>query len=260
MRGITKRTLAILGAFAFVLGVAGTYAETPSTLTREGTLGPISAQEHLERVRRQARLAIQRYEQRSALNHASRPYTNQYVLDLGDLARSLSGKPRDWFGQSPAWYQATSEDPAPNPDWRKRRIAELRREADQGNAVAQRKLGQEYEHADPGEAVRWYRVAADQGDVLSRCLLGIMYYRGEGVPQDYAAAVQWLWAASDHYLCALWWIGEVYAASKNTIYAYAWWSVAAAKGSDDAREDRDDLYENMTGEEIATAQTIAGDL
>ena len=41
---------------------------------------------------------------------------------------------------------------------------------------------------DAAEAVRWFRLAAEQGDALAQCFLGVMYATGGGVPQDDAAA------------------------------------------------------------------------
>nr|WP_213395103.1 tetratricopeptide repeat protein [Yoonia sp.] len=45
---------------------------------------------------------------------------------------------------------------------------------------------------DYAEAVRWYRLAADQGFSHAQYNLGWMYHNGQGVPQDYAEAVRWL--------------------------------------------------------------------
>ena len=42
---------------------------------------------------------------------------------------------------------------------------------------------------DYAEAVKWFRLAADQGDATAQFNLGIMYAKGQGVPQDYAEAV-----------------------------------------------------------------------
>ena len=44
---------------------------------------------------------------------------------------------------------------------------------------------------DAAEAVRWYRLAAEQGDVLAQFTLWVMYDIGRGVPQDPAEAVAW---------------------------------------------------------------------
>jgi TPR repeat protein len=39
--------------------------------------------------------------------------------------------------------------------------------------------------------VRWYRLAAYQGQANAQNALGVMYQNGEGVPQDYVEAVRW---------------------------------------------------------------------
>ena len=41
---------------------------------------------------------------------------------------------------------------------------------------------------DYAEAVKWFRLAADQGDAGAQSILGVMYDEGHGVPQDYAEA------------------------------------------------------------------------
>ena len=45
---------------------------------------------------------------------------------------------------------------------------------------------------DYQEALKWYRLAAEQGDANAQCSLGVMYYEGQGVQQDYKAAIK-LW-------------------------------------------------------------------
>ena len=44
---------------------------------------------------------------------------------------------------------------------------------------------------DEAEAVRWYRLAAEQGDAAAQFNLGLMYANGEGVLKDEAEAVRW---------------------------------------------------------------------
>ena len=45
---------------------------------------------------------------------------------------------------------------------------------------------------DAAEAVRWYRLAAEQGFARAQNNLGVMYTNGEGVPQDNVEAHMWL--------------------------------------------------------------------
>jgi hypothetical protein len=68
--------------------------------------------------------------------------------------------------------------------------------ADQGYARAQSNLGLMYDSGigvpeDSAEAARWYRLAADQGDANAQGMLGSMYATGQGVPQDYVQAHMW---------------------------------------------------------------------
>ena len=53
---------------------------------------------------------------------------------------------------------------------------------------------------DDAEAVRWYRLAADQGLANAQYNLGVMYADGEGVPEDDAEAVRWYRLAADQGL------------------------------------------------------------
>jgi uncharacterized protein len=50
---------------------------------------------------------------------------------------------------------------------------------------------------DDREAVKWFRLSAEQGDPTAQTMLGAMYEWGRGVTQDYGEAMNWLRAASD---------------------------------------------------------------
>jgi uncharacterized protein len=47
------------------------------------------------------------------------------------------------------------------------------------------------------DALRWYRIAADQGSVAALVALGDLYVHGQAVPQDLAAAFLWYRKAAD---------------------------------------------------------------
>ena len=51
---------------------------------------------------------------------------------------------------------------------------------------------------DEAEAVRWYRLAAEQGDAEAQFNLGAMYAIGRGVPQDDVTAHMWFNLAESH--------------------------------------------------------------
>ncbi len=68
--------------------------------------------------------------------------------------------------------------------------------AKQGNAKAQYNLGLMYRKGqgvpqDDAEAVGWWRKAAEQGNAGAQNNLGFMYSNGLGVTQDYAEAMGW---------------------------------------------------------------------
>jgi uncharacterized protein len=72
----------------------------------------------------------------------------------------------------------------------------LREQAVQGNAVAQARLGAQYEQGkgvpqDFKEAYKWIHLAVAQGNADAQFTLGWMYELGEGVPLDAKEAINW---------------------------------------------------------------------
>ncbi len=81
-------------------------------------------------------------------------------------------------------------------------LTEFRPLAQQGDARAQYNLGVIYSKGqgvpqDYAEALHWYRQAAEQGDASGQFGLGGMYLDGRGVPRDYAEAVRWYRQAAE---------------------------------------------------------------
>jgi len=74
--------------------------------------------------------------------------------------------------------------------------------------------------------VRGYRLAAEQGHAGAQAQLGLMYTKGQRVPQDYVQAHMWL-------------------------------SLAAAQGDKRAPKRRDRLAKKMTPAQLAEAQRLA---
>lgn len=64
--------------------------------------------------------------------------------------------------------------------------------ARRGLAEAQTAIAQYYrKRADYPVAVRWYKMAAEQGEYAALVAMGEMSFKGEGVPQDSVAAAKW---------------------------------------------------------------------
>lgn len=81
-------------------------------------------------------------------------------------------------------------------------IDEIRKAAEQGNADAQRKLGLKYFNGngvpqDYQKASEWYRKASEQGDEMAQWFWGGMYDEGKGVPKDINQALLWYAKAAE---------------------------------------------------------------
>jgi len=83
-----------------------------------------------------------------------------------------------------------------------------------------------YNRQDYKEAVRLYRLSAEQGNALAQYNLGMVYKNGEGVPQD------------------------------DTL-AHMWWNIAGSKGHEEATDKRVLLEKIMTESQIKKANELA---
>ena len=137
--------------------------------------------------------------------------------------------------------------------------------------AAQYNLGVMYRNGrgvsrDQTEAVRWYRLAADQGDARAQYHLGVMYGNGRGVPQDQTEAVRWFRLAADQGdTDAQFNLGFMYATgvgvSQDYVAAHMWYDLAGARSSGNQRDtyigERDSVATRMTPEQIAEAERLA---
>ena len=110
--------------------------------------------------------------------------------------------------------------------------------------------------------VKWYRKAADQGDVDAQFNLGVIYENGYGVPENDALAVKWYRkAANQGYASAQYNLGHMYDSGRgmpeNSIRAYVWWSMGKTQGHANAGKNIDILKTEMTPKQIATGQALA---
>ena len=119
---------------------------------------------------------------------------------------------------------------------------------------------------DDAEAVRWYHLAAEQGEASAQNNLGVMYGTGEGVPEDDAEAVRWYrLAAEQSHASAQNNLGVMYGAGEgvpqDNIEAHMWLNLAASRSSGADRERsvgvRDRVAERMTPADLSEAQRRA---
>jgi hypothetical protein len=111
------------------------------------------------------------------------------------------------------------------------------------------------------EAVRWFRLAAEQGYAIAQNNLGRMYRNGDGVPENDAEAVKWFRLAAEQGIAiAQSNLGFTYAngfgVPQNNFMAYVWWSVAAAQGNEPARTYRNAVSAQLTPTLLGQAKQI----
>jgi hypothetical protein len=115
---------------------------------------------------------------------------------------------------------------------------------------------------DYKEAIKWYRLAAEQGEEDAQFALGVMYDQGQGVPQDYKEAVKWYrLAANQGERASQFNLGLMYydglGVPKNYVQAHMWYNLAGANGEAKGIKNRDLIAQKMTAVQIAEAQRLA---
>ena len=138
---------------------------------------------------------------------------------------------------------------------------------------------------DPAEAMKWYRMAAEQGHPLAQYKLGMLHRNGFDVvtrvrsnafgvearatPSQrlgiaYVEALKWLTLAAKQGLPdAQYNLGLMYASGAGIpadfVSAYLWWAVAVEYGSQEAREKLFFLEQLMSKADVGRARTLAGE-
>ena len=115
-----------------------------------------------------------------------------------------------------------------------------------------------YAKHDFATALKLLLPLAENGNAEAQATLGTMYDYGQGVTQDFAAAIRWwrLAAAQGNALAQVN-LGLAYGVKQDFGRAYTWLSAAAAQGFPNAEVFRATFAERMTREQIAAAQAAA---
>jgi hypothetical protein len=120
-----------------------------------------------------------------------------------------------------------------------------------------------HDRGDFVTAIKLWRPLADQGVAQAQFFLGTMYENGKGVAQDYGEAMKWYRLAADYpaYAAPLYALGLMYSkgrgVAQDNVRAYAWYDVAAASGDHVGGMLRDGLAKKMTPAQIEQAQRIS---
>jgi len=114
------------------------------------------------------------------------------------------------------------------------------------------------------EAVKWFKLAAGNGDVYAAYTLGKTFHEGDGIPQDYAEAMKWFRLAAEMGDAnSQYRVAEMYQSGtgieKDYVAAYAWLSLAIGNGAN-KRGIRDNLERDMNASQIAEGKALAESL
>ena len=111
--------------------------------------------------------------------------------------------------------------------------------ANEGVAEAQNMIGVCYYNGNVVEqnysvAVEWFRKAAEQGEAWANYNLGLCYEKGKGVEVDFKTAIKWYRTAADYYnhVVAQIRLAEIYyEVMQDKEQAMVWYRKAAEQGN-----------------------------
>jgi TPR repeat protein len=122
-----------------------------------------------------------------------------------------------------------------------------RKAANQGHTRAMMNLVRLNAFGDGGEAMTMLKPLADAGDADAQYAVGLMYRRGQGVPQDYATAMTWYRKAAEQgHVKAQTGLGASYrkghGVEQNDQLALKWTRLGAEQGNADAQRGLGSIY------------------
>jgi TPR repeat protein len=151
----------------------------------------------------------------------------------------------------------------------KQAYAELLPLAEQGNVSAQTAIGVMYFNGqgvaqDFSAALVWLNIAANQGHDVAQFNLAVMHDSGSGTDQNFTEAVKWYrLAASQKHVMAQFNLASMFQSgdgvNKDLTRAHMWFNIASTLGHADAAARVAQLEAEMTPQQIATAQALAGE-
>ena len=119
-----------------------------------------------------------------------------------------------------------------------------------------------YERQDYKTAYKLWLPLAEQGDADAQVLLGVMYDKGQGVPQDYKESIKWYrLSAEQGFASAQYNLGVMYAKGRgfpqDYILAHMWLNLSGANGYKRGIKLRNLAEKKMTASQIEKARELA---
>lgn len=148
-------------------------------------------------------------------------------------------------------------------------LGKLVDKADSGDSEAQFELGYHYYNGSKElqyttqksyeEAVKWWRLSAEQGNTKALYNLGICYFYGHGVLKDVIEAVRLYRLAGEQlYLPSLYSLGVCYYNGQGVVKdlkeAYFWFNISAIDGEKSAQRARDLALKTLSETDIEHVQ------
>lgn len=116
-----------------------------------------------------------------------------------------------------------------------------------------------HERGDYAAEVAIFRPMAEKGSAVAQFNLGVLYDRGQGVPQDNALAMQWYRKAAEQglpqaqvNLAIMYEEGQ--GVPVDNMQAYFWYAMADSQGDGQAPQALRDVVKKMTSEQVADAE------
>jgi TPR repeat protein len=119
-----------------------------------------------------------------------------------------------------------------------------------------------YEKGDYATALHEWRPLAEKGEAAAQFNLGLLYYEGQGVPQNFSEAARWFQESAERgYNRAQLNLGNMYAIGRGVkrdySSSYVWLSLCAAGGNQKCTAQRDEIAQKLKPAKLAEAQRIA---
>jgi len=146
-------------------------------------------------------------------------------------------------------------------------IERVKAEADQGDALKQIELGRIHETGmfgaarNGGEAVKWYRKAAEQGNAEAQHALALCHANGIGTAKDFIQAARWFRRAAEQghrkaQFDLAYYYRKGIGVPRDYVEAYKWYQLAAIQGQERARNEYYTLSKKMTRPQIVKAENL----
>jgi uncharacterized protein len=118
-----------------------------------------------------------------------------------------------------------------------------------------------YSRGEYKTALERWEPLAKQGDAKCQYNLGLMYFNGKGVDQDYSEALKWYRLSGEQGIVqAQLKLGEMClqgeGVNKDIVQAHKWFNIAGASGDEDGRKNCGILEKSMTHAQIAEGRRL----